>query len=58
MTIAVVGATGNNGRALVKELRALGQSPVCVIRNGEKASAVLAADAVTVVAELTDRLAL
>ena len=58
MTIAVIGATGNTGRAAVKELRALGQNPVCVIRNGEKASEVLGADAKTVVAELTDRPAL
>jgi uncharacterized protein YbjT (DUF2867 family) len=58
MTIAVIGATGNTGRAAVKELRALGKNPVCVIRNGEKASEVLGADAKTVVAELTDRPAL
>ena len=36
MTIAVVGATGNTGRAVVKELKALGQNPVCVVRNAEK----------------------
>ena len=47
MTIAAIGATGNTGRAVVKELRALGQNPVCVIRNGEKASEVLGADAKT-----------
>jgi uncharacterized protein YbjT (DUF2867 family) len=55
MTIAVIGATGNTGRAVVKKLRALGQNPVCVIRNGEKASEVLGADAKTAVAELSDR---
>ena len=32
MTIAVIGATGNTGRAVVKELRALGQNPVCVVK--------------------------
>ena len=58
MTIAVIGATGNTGRAVVKELRALGPNPVCVIRNGEKASEVLGADAKTAVAELADRAAL
>src|SRR5215472_8292100 len=54
MTIAVIGATGNTGRAVVKELRALGQNPICVIRNGEKAGEVLGKDAKTAVAELTD----
>jgi NAD(P)H dehydrogenase (quinone) len=58
MTMAVIGATGNTGRAVVKELRAVGQNPVCVIRNGEKAGEVLGADAKTAVAELTDRPAL
>src|SRR5262249_6397768 len=58
MTIAVIGATGNTGRAVVKELRALGQNPVCVVRNADKAREVLAADAKTAVAELTDRPAL
>src|SRR5215813_10122137 len=58
MAIAVVGATGNTGRAVVKELRALGQNPVCVVRNAEKAREVLGADAKTAVAELTDRPAL
>jgi uncharacterized protein YbjT (DUF2867 family) len=56
--IAVVGATGNTGRAVVKELRALGESPVCVVRNSDKARDVLGADARTAVAELTDRAAL
>jgi NAD(P)H dehydrogenase (quinone) len=58
MTIAVVGATGNTGRAVVKELRALGHNPVCVVRNADKAREVLGADAKTAVAELTDRPAL
>jgi NAD(P)H dehydrogenase (quinone) len=55
MTIAVVGATGNTGRAVVKELKALGQNPVCVVRNADKAREVLGADAKTAVAELNDR---
>ncbi|MCL2429382.1 MAG: NmrA family NAD(P)-binding protein [Alphaproteobacteria bacterium] len=58
MTIAVVGATGNTGLAVVKELRALGQNPVCVVRNGEKAREALGRDAKTAVAELSDRPAL
>ena len=58
MTIAVIGATGNTGRAVVKELRALGQNPVCVVRNADKAREVLGADTKTAVAELTDRPAL
>jgi uncharacterized protein YbjT (DUF2867 family) len=58
MTIAVVGATGNTGRAVVKELKALGQNPLCVVRNADKAREVLGADARTAVAELTDPAAL
>jgi NAD(P)H dehydrogenase (quinone) len=58
MTIAVVGATGNTGRAVVKELKGLGQNPVCVVRNADKAREVLGADAKTAVAELADRAAL
>src|SRR6516162_4004251 len=58
MTIAVIGATGNTGRAVVKELRELGQNPVCVVRNADKAREVLGGDAKTAVAELTDRSAL
>jgi uncharacterized protein YbjT (DUF2867 family) len=58
MTIAVVGATGNTGRAVVKELRELGQEPLCVVRNPEKAREVLGAGAKIAVAELTDRAAL
>jgi uncharacterized protein YbjT (DUF2867 family) len=56
--IAVIGATGNTGRAAVKELRALGEDPVCIVRNADKAREVLGADARTVVAEITDRTAL
>ena len=56
--IAVVGATGNTGRAVVKELKALGQAPVCIVRNAQKAREVLGPDAKTAVAELTDRPAL
>jgi NAD(P)H dehydrogenase (quinone) len=56
--IAVIGATGNTGRAVAKELRALGENPVCVVRNPDKAREVLGADAKVAVAELTDRAAL
>jgi NAD(P)H dehydrogenase (quinone) len=56
--IVVVGATGNTGRAVVKELTQLGQNPVCVVRNADKAREVLGADARIAVAELTDRAAL
>ena len=53
--IAVVGATGNTGRAVVKELKQLGHAPICVVRNPDKAREILGEDARTVVAELTDR---
>ena len=53
--IAVIGATGNTGRAVVKELQGLGENPVCVVRNADKASEVLVPNAKVVVAELTDR---
>ena len=56
--IAVVGATGNTGRAVVKELKQLGQNPICVVRNAEKGREVLGADAKIAVAGLTDRAAL
>jgi len=56
--IAVIGATGNTGRAVVKELRALGEHPLCIVRNADKARDVLGADARTAVAEVTDRAAL
>jgi uncharacterized protein YbjT (DUF2867 family) len=52
---AVVGATGNTGRAVVKELKGLGEKPVCVVRNADKAKEVLGADTKTVLAELDDR---
>jgi len=52
---AVVGATGNTGRAVVKELEALGEQPVSVVRNADKAKDVLGASAKTAVAELDDR---
>ncbi|MCC6947992.1 MAG: NmrA family NAD(P)-binding protein [Bradyrhizobiaceae bacterium] len=53
--IAVVGATGNIGRATVKELRALGEDPVCIVRNADKAREVLGADVRTTTADLNDR---
>jgi uncharacterized protein YbjT (DUF2867 family) len=56
--IAVVGATGNTGRAVVKELKALGEDPLCIVRNPEKAREVLGERAKTAVAEVTDRPAL
>jgi len=56
--IAVVGATGNTGRAVVKELVELGRNPICVVRNPGKAREVLGAEAKAAVAELTDRAAL
>jgi uncharacterized protein YbjT (DUF2867 family) len=56
--IAVVGATGNTGRAVVDELTQLGHAPICVVRNAGKARDVLGEGAKTAVAELTDRSAL
>lgn len=56
--IAVVGATGNTGRAVVGELRTLGHDPVCVVRDADKALTVLGEEARTNVAEITDRGAL
>jgi NAD(P)H dehydrogenase (quinone) len=52
---AVVGATGNSGRAVVKELEGLGERPVCVVRNADKAREVLGASAKITIAELDDR---
>jgi uncharacterized protein YbjT (DUF2867 family) len=52
---AVVGATGNSGRAVVKELEALGEKPVSVVRNADKAREVLGASAKLAIAELDDR---
>jgi uncharacterized protein YbjT (DUF2867 family) len=54
-TIAVVGATGNTGRATIKELKTLGESPLCIVRSAEKAREVLGADANIAVAEVDDR---
>jgi NAD(P)H dehydrogenase (quinone) len=56
--IAVVGATGNTGRAVVKELVGLGRNPICIVRNLNKAREVLGAEAKAVVAELKERAAL
>jgi uncharacterized protein YbjT (DUF2867 family) len=56
--IAVIGATGNTGRAVVEELRALGENPLCIVRNADKAREVLGADARAVVAEITDMTAM
>src|SRR5262245_38820189 len=55
---AVVGATGNTGRAVVKELEGLGEKPVCVVGNADKAKEVLGPSAKTAVAELDDRTAM
>jgi uncharacterized protein YbjT (DUF2867 family) len=52
---AVFGATGNTGRATVKELQSLGEDPLCVVRNLEKAHQVLGPGTRTAVAEITDR---
>jgi uncharacterized protein YbjT (DUF2867 family) len=56
--IAVIGATGNTGRATIMELKALGENPLCIVRNPDKAREVLSADATTAVAEITDKPAL
>ena len=56
--IAVIGATGNTGRALVKELTALGHAPVSVVRNADKAREVLGPNAKVAIAELADKAAL
>lgn len=56
--LAVVGATGNTGQAVVKELKKLGHDPVCVVRNPDKARALLGPDAKLAAAELSDRPAL
>jgi len=52
---AVVGATGNSGRAVVKELEALGEKPVAIVRNADKAKEVLGPSTKTAIAELDDR---
>src|SRR5689334_1548143 len=56
--IAVFGATGNTGRATVKELLALGESPLCIVRNSDKAREVLGEDARTALADVGDRSAM
>lgn len=56
--IAVIGATGNTGRATVKELKSLGENPLCIVRNADKARDVLGPDAKVAVADITDRPAL
>lgn len=52
---AVVGATGNTGRAVVKALEELGEKPVSVARNADKAREVLGSSARIAIAELDDR---
>src|SRR4029453_14565810 len=52
---AVFGATGNTGRATVRELQALGEDPPCIVRNPEKGREVPGCQARTAVAEITDR---
>lgn len=54
-SIAVVGATGNTGRATIRELKALGEDPLCIVRNPDKAKEVLGADARIAVADVDDR---
>ena len=56
--LAVIGATGNTDGAAVSELQALGEDPLCVIRDPDKAAKILAPDTRTAVAEITDRPAL
>jgi uncharacterized protein YbjT (DUF2867 family) len=56
--IAVIGATGKTGSATVKELVTLGEDPLCIVRDAEKARTVLGPDRKTVLAEITDRPAL
>ena len=41
-----------------EELKGLGESPVCVVRNADKAKEVLGADTRTAIAELDDRAAM
>ena len=52
---AVVGATGNSGRAVVKELEGLGEKPISIVRNADKAREVLGSGAKIAIAELDDR---
>jgi uncharacterized protein YbjT (DUF2867 family) len=55
---AVVGATGNTGRAVVKELESLGEKPISIVRNADKARQVLGSSAKLALAELDDRAAM
>ena len=57
-SIAVVGATGNTGRATVQELKTLGENARCIVRNAEKAREVLGADATIAIADVDDRASL
>ena len=52
---AIVGATGNTGRAVVKALEELGEKPVSVARNADKAREVLGSNVKIAIAELDDR---
>ncbi len=52
---AVVGATGNTGREVVRELKGLNENPTCVARNAEKARELFGPDTKIAVAELDDR---
>jgi uncharacterized protein YbjT (DUF2867 family) len=56
--IAVVGATGNTGSATVKELQSIGEKPLCVVRNMDKARQGLGSDVDIAVADLDDRASL
>jgi putative NADH-flavin reductase len=48
---AVIGATGNTGRAVVKELWGLGHDPVCIVLNPAKVTEGLGALAKVLVAD-------
>ncbi len=52
--IAVVGATGHAGRAVISGLTALSHEPICIVSNLAQVKEVLGARARTVIAELTD----
>lgn len=53
--IAVIGATGNTGSATVKELISLGEDPLCIVRDEEKAKQMFGADAKIAVADIADQ---
>jgi uncharacterized protein YbjT (DUF2867 family) len=57
-SIAIIGATGNTGRATVKELKSLGESPLGIVRNPDKARDVLGPDAAIAIADVDDRASL